>query len=250
MQLPRTARVVVKITIIMAVVELFVMLLLQIWDHSLTDIQEALVDTAMLVIFATPMIIFWVIRPYVVERNHAFDQITHLAHHDHLTHLPNRRLLTRYIQDIIRKNIDDQAYHVLLLIDLDDFKPINDQYGHEAGDAVLVEVASRMQHVIRDNDVAGRVGGDEFLIVLCGKQFDTVALTTEAEEVSKRIRSALVAPIQYQQQTLSIGCSIGIRILTPEDKNADKVIQEADIAMYQAKQSQKGSTIVFVTENI
>lgn len=162
-------------------------------------------------------------------------ELATLANTDALTGLNNRRrfmeLLTQHF---------DQTRHLntsaLLYLDLDGFKPINDQYGHDAGDAVLRIVAERLRRVVREQDHLGRLGGDEFAVLLY-----RLEAGFEPESVARRIDETLSQPMTIQGQQLQIGCSLGLVHITP-DSTPSRLLKEADAAMYRAKAGKPGRT--------
>jgi diguanylate cyclase (GGDEF)-like protein len=116
---------------------------------------------------------------------------------------------------------------VLIFIDLDGFKPINDRYGHAAGDAVLVQVAARLRQSVRAHDVVGRMGGDEFAVLA------SLEGTFQADDIAQRLLLAIQRPVEYLGQSLSVSASIGIAHLGSVE--AEDLLAAADVAMYQAK---------------
>jgi two-component system cell cycle response regulator len=128
---------------------------------------------------------------------------------------------------------------------LDGFKIINDKKGHDAGDAILIEIAKRLKSLVRTEDIVSRVGGDEFIIVLGQLDADEQAANNEALLISERIRKELSKAINFKSMTLQIGSSIGLRLLKPELISAEAVLKDADTAMYRAKQAGKGRIVVF-----
>ncbi|PZE19939.1 sensor domain-containing protein [Paenibacillus xerothermodurans] len=163
-----------------------------------------------------------------IKREH--DNLTRMAYYDALTGLPNRRLFhDRYKQAMIAAKRHSRQLAVLYL-DLDDFKLINDRYGHSAGDEVLRILASRLTKCVRASDMVCRLGGDEFIIVLPQlKQADDVHVLT------RRIAGALNDPLCIAQQQISVTCSIGAAIYPRDATDGMDLIDFADHAMYQAK---------------
>lgn len=174
----------------------------------------------------------------VVEAQH---QLEHVALHDPLTALPNRRLVLDRLQTALAAT--SRGGHVAVLyLDLDGFKPINDAYGHAAGDAVLVATANRLTEVIRPTDTVGRMGGDEFVVIL--ERAGSVAVDALARSISERLRDRLAEPIAYDDIVHTVTCSVGVSFGTSTD-DADDVLRKADSAMYLAKDAGKNRLSVF-----
>lgn len=172
----------------------------------------------------------------------AHAQIQHLSMHDALTGLPNRNLLARHLEEALSRyshapdNASDTHGLTLLLLDLDDFKPINDTLGHPVGDAVLLEVARRLREATREQDLVARLGGDEFLMVLSGLTNDH-----EVDRFCARLIDNLRQPIAYADQQLYIGASMGIAQSHLQGADSTELIRCADIALYAAKAEGKNT---------
>ena len=164
--------------------------------------------------------------------------IEHQATHDHLTNLPALRLATDRLEMAIKAAQRSGTKVALMFIDLDGFKSINDAFGHEAGDLVLQEVATRLCATVRTSDTAARIGGDEFLIVLGDQTSQEYAATT-----ARRIIDALSAPYDHAGHPLSLGCSIGIAMFPDHGADASTLKRLADVAMYAVKQTGKNNYI-------
>jgi diguanylate cyclase (GGDEF)-like protein/PAS domain S-box-containing protein len=168
----------------------------------------------------------------ITELKRKESALQHLAHFDPLTGLPNRVLLSDRLNRAI---LHSQRKHKLLavcFIDLDGFKAVNDAYGHELGDILLIEVARRLRNAVRAEDTVSRLGGDEFIVLL-----GDLESISECEQVLKRIHQDLSEPYQLQKHSASIGASSGVVIYPTVDDDADALIRFADQAMYQAKQA-------------
>ena len=163
-------------------------------------------------------------------------ELQHMAHHDALTGLPNRLLLADRMQQALARAQRNKERVAVLFLDLDGFKPINDDLGHEAGDCALREVAKRLGEAVRHEDTLARVGGDEFVILLSdlGKN-----ATEVAELVANKCLEIFRQPLEIRGQSCKLGTSIGIA-LGNGYCDADKLLIAADHAMYSAKQSGRG----------
>lgn len=166
----------------------------------------------------------------ITERIVAAEQFRHLAHHDTLTGLPNRRLLTDRLEQALAL-AKRSGHHVgLMLLDLDDFKIINDSLGHSAGDMVLCAIAQRLRGTVREADTVARLGGDEFVILL-----PEMAQIGDATRVAEKVIEAVRKPVEVGDRQYLLGVSIGIAVFPDNAANAEGLLQQADIAMYEAK---------------
>lgn len=165
------------------------------------------------------------------QLKHKQEQLIFLSEHDPLTNLVNRRAFDKALENAIVKANRTQCKLAIFFIDLDDFKSVNDTFGHEAGDAILIEVANRITAAIRESDFVGRFGGDEFVICLdLLHDFDIVAKKAE------QLLDAINAPIEFNGRTLKVGASIGVSYFPDQTKNKEVLLSIADEAMYRAKQ--------------
>ncbi len=166
----------------------------------------------------------------ITEARHYERRLHHLAHHDPLTGLANRTLL----QDRLRHAIENAARGdfmvALAFLDLDNFKHINDNFGHEAGDAVLREVAQRLRDNMREQDTVARMGGDEFVLIICNP-----ASHEQVAELVERIRRSVMAPVRVGGQDILPGTSIGVSLFPDDGDTPEKIMRAADAAMYHAK---------------
>jgi len=214
-------------------------------DHELTIYAEATLDVVLLTLLSTPLLFRWVIKPFVDDRDVALAELTDMAHTDPLTKLPNRRQLELHFDQFIASSLKYSIRGALMLIDLDGFKSINDDYGHDAGDAVLVEVGSRLIASTREEDVVSRLGGDEFVILIHHINSDESSANEVISGVAEKLVRSVQQPIDYKGNKLQVGASIGIRMLEFEEIDTETLIQDADKAMYSAKQAGKGRAVFF-----
>ncbi|MBS1209445.1 MAG: diguanylate phosphodiesterase [Proteobacteria bacterium] len=167
------------------------------------------------------------------------EQIRHMAQHDQLTNLPNRALFADRLQQALSLARRDHTHLALFFVDLDEFKSVNDRFGHGIGDLLLQEVAQRLHACLRESDTAGRIGGDEFVILL-----PALGTMQDAWHVAEKIRSAMAEPFILDRQTIRISASIGIAC-HPEHGDTDTVLwTAADVAMYAAKEA-GGNRVAF-----
>lgn len=240
-----TKQVVVRIAIIISLAEFLIMQLLPVISHATTPYSEAFLDTALLALFSIPAIYIWVINPFVDARDKALAQVNSLALTDPLTQLANRRLILEHLPKIITGSARHKDHGALLLIDLDGFKLVNDRHRHEAGDALLVEIAKRLQSMVRSEDVVGRMGGDEFIVLLHRLDGDERMARERALRVAETLIETISRPFQFNDKTLQVGACIGVRLLGFEGQDAETAIREADSAMYRAKETGRGRAVCF-----
>ncbi|MGY1619877.1 putative bifunctional diguanylate cyclase/phosphodiesterase [Geodermatophilus sp. SYSU D00691] len=168
------------------------------------------------------------------------DELARLALHDPLTGLANRALMRDRLEHALAARRVPRRDAVLLL-DLDDFKSVNDVFGHGAGDAVLTEVARRLQACVRPDDTVARLGGDEFVVLM-----EDVDGRGDASAVAERLLSAIGRPVPWGAERFEVGCSIGITLTgTLDRRGPDELLRDADIAMYAAKAAGRNRARLF-----
>jgi len=171
----------------------------------------------------------------VTERKHLLASLDRMAYHDALTGIPNRALLVeRITQGVSAAGHRDDAL-ALLFVDLDRFKSINDRWGHDAGDAVLVAIAQRLQSVVREADTVARFGGDEFVIVLT-EPCKSGALATLLDRVS----ATVAEPVIWKGAILRVGASVGVARYPEDGRDAHSLLKRADESMYSQKRHRYG----------
>lgn len=156
--------------------------------------------------------------------------LSSLAYHDPLTGLPNRMLFDDHLKLEIAHAIRRNKRLAVMFVDLDRFKPVNDQYGHHIGDELLQHVARRLKHAVTEGDTVARRGGDEFTLLIC--DLDT---PEQSLKIADRIQTMLSQPYHIAGHQLDIGASIGISLFPDHAANSDDLLDRADQAMYQAK---------------
>ena len=170
----------------------------------------------------------------VTDRQKNEARIERLAHYDTLTNLANRNLFKVRIDEALGRLNRFGSEFALCMVDLDQFKAVNDTIGHQAGDDLLRQVAERIKQTIRDIDVAARLGGDEFALILLPAEG---SLAVGAERLAARLVAALSAPYTVDGDEVSIGCSIGIAQAPQDGNTSDELLKNADLALYKSKTS-------------
>jgi diguanylate cyclase (GGDEF)-like protein/PAS domain S-box-containing protein len=166
----------------------------------------------------------------VTEARHYERRLHHLAHHDPLTGLANRTLLQERLAQAIQAAARERAVGALAFLDLDNFKHINDNLGHEVGDIVLRETAVRLRANMREEDTVARVGGDEFVLVICNQ-----GSPEQVADLVERIRRSVSAPVLAGATEIIASTSIGVALFPRDGSSVDKLMRAADAAMYHAK---------------
>ncbi len=176
----------------------------------------------------------------ITERKQMEEFISHLAHHDALTGLPTRTLLHDRVQMALQRAKRKGTKVALLMIDLDNFKRVNDLMGHSAGDELLVQVAKRLQGALRKSDTVARMGGDEFVVLL-----DDLHSDGEAELVAEKLIATLSMPVHVGEEEHAISASIGLCLYPDGGEDSAALLKNADAAMYQAKADGRNMYQVF-----
>lgn len=178
----------------------------------------------------------------VTEQRQAQERINFLARHDLLTGLPNRGVLREEIERALVGNRRGEPM-ALLCLDLDRFKPVNDTYGHAAGDALLKQVAQRLRECVREADVVARVGGDEFAVVQRGG-----VQPAGSSRLAQRIIEVLCRPFELEGHVVHIGTSVGIALAPHDGEDPETLQRNADLALYRAKSDGRGTLSYFEPE--
>ena len=168
------------------------------------------------------------------------EELAHQAFHDHLTELPNRALFADRLQHALERTTRRQAAVAVLFLDLDEFKPINDTFGHEAGDKLLMAVAQRIKACVRPEDTVARLAGDEFTVLL-----EDIADVRYAIAVAERIEESLDDPFLVEGREARVTASIGIAVSSGRESTPEALLRDSDQAMYQAKRKGRARHEVF-----
>ncbi len=179
---------------------------------------------------------------YAIERKQTEQHLSRLAHYDPLTDVPNRILFRDRLEHAINLAERDKNSFTLMFIDLNGFKQVNDNFGHDAGDAIIRICAERLSGCLRRSDSVARMGGDEFTLLL-----QNIANNTDVAHIAEKVIRAIEMPADINGHEVVVGCSIGIAIYPQAGRDADTLLKHADMAMYKAKQD-SNSNYRFFTE--
>ena len=189
--------------------------------------------------------VFMAIALDITEREAAEKRMRQLAHYDALTNLPNRTLLFDRLKQAMHVASRGERQLAVVFMDLDGFKPVNDAYGHEGGDAVLQAVADRLSAGLRAADTVARFGGDEFVVLAHGMRD-----TDDATTLAAKVHELFSLPFDLRGQKVMLNTSIGITLYPADNVDAEGLLRHADAAMYEAKQKGTGGSQLFVLPNI
>lgn len=178
------------------------------------------------------------------ERQARQREIWHQANFDHLTGLANRNLFLDRLERALLQDARSSRMAAVFFLDLDGFKPVNDQFGHAAGDAVLIEVARRLTLAIRSTDIAARFGGDEFVIAMA-----EISAASDIERLAHKLLVAISTPFDISVAQVTLSASIGISLFPSDSQNMEALLAQADEAMYRAKAAGKGCYCFFANGN-
>ncbi len=168
------------------------------------------------------------------EQKELEDQLFKMAHYDILTGIANRSLFINRLEHAISMSLRYKTMFALLYIDLDGFKGVNDQYGHKAGDILLVETARRLDYCVRESDTTARIGGDEFTVIL-----SRINGEEDAFSAARKIAEEIAKPFVIFDRTCSVAASIGIGIFPSDAFDAETLMKKADMDMYRRKGSRQ-----------
>ncbi len=175
-------------------------------------------------------------------------ELEYLATHDPLTSISNRRGFRRYMNAMIKEFEHQNHYSLLLYLDLNKFKIINDMYGHDTGDYVLIETATRLRHIVNSRCNVTRLGGDEFCLVIPFVSDTKQGVQKEIHRWVKRITEELNKPFIFRGRALDVGCSIGVVVIEPGDTQVEEIVKRADISMLHAKKNNQDHVTIYSKE--
>ncbi len=196
-----------------------------------------------LALFALTLLFRALVRRKTLELEEKTRNLEHLANHDLLTGLPNRKLFFDRLKQSLRRVSRSGELLAVLYIDLDQFKQINDSFGHAVGDEVLKEVTKRLRSAVREQDTLARLGGDEFAVVM-----ETLKEPESTMHGVKRLQEALREPLHVQQLQFTLSISIGISLYPQDGHDAHTLLRNADTAMFKAKEAGRGTFQYYVEE--
>jgi len=171
------------------------------------------------------------LRTALLAARRTREELRILAYHDNLTGLPNRSLLHDRLGVAITHARRQATRLAVLFLDLDDFKAVNDAFGHGFGDRLLVELAGRIRASVRAGDTVARFGGDEFVVLL-----DEVGGTADAAHVAAKVLEALRAPFRLDEREVTVAASLGMSLFPDDGASGEELLRQADAAMYRDKQ--------------
>lgn len=219
-----------------------------------TDINYAMAAMAFLfavMVLSTSRKLNYTIRESLLlrqERVLAEERIQYQAHYDSLTGLPNRRLLIGRLKQELARSVRHKHIGAVLFLDLDHFKTINDSLGHTVGDALLKQVALRINQRMRDEDTAARLGGDEFIILLSEVGDGPDEAMDNVMNLAEKILHLFDMPFYIDGHEINISVSIGIALFPLAEASTDQLLQKSDVAMYEAKKSGRNTIRIFQPE--
>jgi diguanylate cyclase (GGDEF)-like protein len=167
-------------------------------------------------------------------------QLEHIAHYDPLTGLPNRVMLSDRLRQAIAKSRRAETFCAVLYLDLDGFKMVNDTYGHQSGDELLIAIARRMSAAVREADSLARIGGDEFVAVL-----EDLENPEDFVPIVLRLLQAASEPVRVRENIVHVSVSIGVALFPIHAEDGDMLVRQADQAMYAAKEQGKNRYFLF-----
>jgi diguanylate cyclase (GGDEF)-like protein len=209
------------------------------WIPVPAALASGQIEVALITLLGLATVV-WLLEEEHHQLTSASRQIEKLAFFDLLTGLPNRRLFLDRLRSWVARAARAGQSGALLYLDLDHFKRVNEDHGHEAGDQLLAAVADRLTHAVREGDVVGRLGADEFTVLLPG-----VRGNVEAAELARQLLDRLRAPLYVGDQTHFVSASVGVSLFPADGEEATMLLRKADTAMYRAKETGRGRHVIY-----
>ena len=217
-----------------------------IFEHRLANNEVRTVEVHISTVDYKGRNLFFSIIHDITSRQKSDEMMLSLAFRDHLTNLPNRRLFNDRLTQIMTACRRSGQHAALIMLDLDNFKPLNDEHGHSVGDLMLMGVSDRLNNCVRKIDTVARLGGDEFVVMLNELDADLLAATAQVAVIAEKIRAALSVPYRFNLADHGIAeatvehlstASIGVMLFNGSEYSEDQIIKCTDDAMYEAKQA-------------
>ena len=181
----------------------------------------------------------------ITQNSEAEAEIHRLAYYDPLTQLPNRRLLQDRLAQALAATVRNGRCGAILFLDLDNFKMLNDMYGHDAGDLLLVELSQRLLACVRAGDTVARLGGDEFVLLLEELSADPEEAAVQAKQVGDKVQESVAQPFHFKGHEYQCTNSMGIRLYRDNDTSAEELLRHADLALYESKSAGRNTLRFF-----
>jgi len=182
------------------------------------------------------------------RRRHVETRLHHMAYHDYLTDLPNRRLLREILNGALKHHHKTGQLGAIVFLDLDHFKTINDSLGHQVGDKLLQQIAERLRSALPESRCVSRLGGDEFAVVIGNLGSDRSAAEVTAMRAAEVLRDSLIQPFMISHHELVVGTSIGVTLFPNEKADVTGLFRQADLALYSAKAAGRNTAAVFAAQ--
>lgn len=220
--------------------------------YSQASIKLNIAIVVLLFIYTVVGLLFFLMLKILREDEHYKEELHELrvkaqyeANHDPLTGIANRKQLLKRLHEEFYRGIRHHFTHAFLFIDLDNFKSVNDTYGHAIGDALLIEVSKRLGASLRQEDFLARISGDEFAIMLLNLHEDEKVAKDDVEIIANKILSHVAEPIKIEDYELHMSLSVGVKLFPDAEYSVDDVVAHADTAMYEAKKLGKNRCVFF-----
>ncbi len=236
-------KIIIRISIIILIIEAIIMQSLNLLDLGFSSIEETIVDALSLAIFSAPFIYIWVIKPFILMKDSALEEISHLAYYDNLTDLPNKNKLLDLLEHSINISQDDDNISVIF-IELDRIKRINYSLGHSAVDEIIKKVSDKIKKITHNSWLLSRVGQNRFAILVNHVESDDIVYA-----IANNVLNTIREPIQLKEHSISLDAHIGISSYPKDSKDKDDLLKFAQTAMGHAKTDDEDS-ISFYTKSL